>query len=214
MFFYHLDQSTHTLSDLVVWSSTRCVVRCRAVVDPMDTLRSILESLSDPQQRHAMMLHMPIAIGLLGAVGLVLFALGRGHRKELRRGCITLYLLGVALTALTEKSGEAALDNLDVSAMTVEALERIETHESMGEQAWLYFIATAALTALTAVRFKRRDLRATALVLAALSGLVTAGYIIATAHHGGALVYVHGVGVPTSENNLTPKVAPPAHEEE
>jgi uncharacterized membrane protein len=178
----------------------------------VDTFKSMLESLGDPQQRHAMMVHLPIAIAMLSAAGLLLFAIGRGRRTWLRRCCIVLYLLGGVLGLLTEKSGEAALDNLDVSTMTAAALERIEAHESMGEQAWLYFLATAALTAMTAVRFKRRDLRTTALVLAALSGLVTAGYISAIAHHGGALVYVHGVGVPTSENNLTPKIAPPAHE--
>jgi len=166
-----------------------------------ELVQSMFEALRHPQQKHAMVVHFPIAISVLGLLGLVALAVKAGRPGALRWGCVGVYLLGAVLAYVAEESGEAAMDRLDTVVMSEAALEHLEAHEEMGGWVWIILLTTAALIALTAVHTKK-TLRLSVLTLAVLSGVIAAGYIAVTAHHGGTMVYQHGVGIPASPNNL------------
>ncbi len=181
-------------------------------------LEDIFQSLADPQQKHAMMIHLPIAVSLLGVFGLAAMMITRGRSRALRWCCVGLYVLGGLAAWTAAEAGEEAMDRLDPAVMTQEALEHLEKHEEMGERVWLFLMLTGAIAAVSASR--RNRVRTASLALALLAGFGTAAYTGVTSHHGGAMVYRHGVGVPTSPNNLnadSPINAnhlPPAHTED
>ncbi len=168
-----------------------------------ETLSSMFEAFGNPQQRHAIMVHLPIALSLLGFVALVLLALTRGRSRSLGLGCVALYALGTGSGWMAQRSGEAAMDRLNPITMAEPAVERLDQHEEMGERVWLLFLVTTACVALLGI-IEKPQLRVVVMTGALLTGLVAMGYVAVTAHHGGALVYQHGVGVPTSQNNLKP----------
>ena len=97
-----------------------------------DVIHAMLESLSDPQRKHALMVHLPIAISVLGLLGLLVLAVSAGRLAGLRWVCVAVYLLGAALAWQAEETGEEAMDRLDTAVMTPEALEHLEAHEELG----------------------------------------------------------------------------------
>lgn len=166
------------------------------------TFGAMLETLSQPQTRHAAMVHLPIAVALLGILALCGFAVTVGRSKAIYWFCVVLYVVGAAVAWMAHEAGEEAVAMLDTSVMTESALERLETHEEMGERVWIWLAVTAAITASTRFVIGRARLRAIVLVVAVLASFASAAYVAVTAHHGGALVYEYGVGTPRSPNNL------------
>ncbi len=177
----------------------------------LDLFSSILESLSDPQQKHAMMVHLPIAISLIGVLGLLVLACTAGRSSVLRWCCVGIYLLGTGTAYLASEAGEHAEHTLDTTTMTQPALEDLEKHEEMGEHVYRYFLGTAVLTALVGIDSDKRFLRPTLLILALLASLATAVRVGEIGHYGGKLVYDYGVGVPATPNNFK-DAAPTSHD--
>ena len=133
---------------------------------PTDLLHALLDSLKHPQMKHAAMVHLPIAISLLGVLGLLALAATGGRSGTLRWVCVAVYLLGVGSAMATAKSGEDAEHSLDIQVITQAALEDLEHHEEMAEKLWLFFAATAGLTAATAIGKDKKSLRAAVTICA------------------------------------------------
>lgn len=166
------------------------------------TFGEMFETLSNPQTRHAAMVHLPIAVALLGVLALFGFAATAGRSKAMYWCCVVLYVVGAGVAWMAEEAGEDAVAALDTSVMTEPALEHLETHEEMGERVTIWLAVTAGLIACTRLTVIKPQWQRVVLVVAVLTGLGAAAYVGVTAHHGGELVYAYGVGTPSSPNNL------------
>jgi uncharacterized membrane protein len=163
-------------------------------------IQSILETRLNPHQQHAMWVHLPIAIAVVGAAGLLAFTLTAGRLGLLRWCCVFLYGAGFLIAQVTARLGAAAMQNLDPSVMTDAALEHLEAHESMGERVPMLLGVTAVLVLLTAIPngWTRLLFLSTSLI----AGVGALGWVTVTAHYGGTMVYRFGVGVPATVNNV------------
>jgi len=161
----------------------------------------ILDAMTQAPARHSAMVHFPIVVSMLGLLGLLGLALTKGQSKKLCYSCVAIYVIGASTAWIAHGAGEDALALLDTSVMTESALERIDTHESMGEQVWIWLAVTAAITAIAGLINQESRLKLVVLALAVLVATGTAIHVVVTAHHGGTLVYQYGVGTPTSPNN-------------
>jgi uncharacterized membrane protein len=161
---------------------------------------SVLEALNDPQRYHAMLVHLPVAIGVLGVVMLIGLMISGGRSAALRWTTVAVYVIGAVVAFLAAEAGEAAHHEMDSAMMTTAAIDAMAEHEELGEKLWMVMLIPAALVAATSVRVKA--VRGGALVLACVGGLFAGGWVALTGHYGGELVYMHGAGVPTSMNNV------------
>ncbi len=157
-------------------------------------MHSLLESLADPHSRHAMLVHVPIVLGLLGIVPLVALACTRFSSRGLRTATIAWFLFLSAASAAAAVSGNAAAQGLENGASPLTADERaaVAVHEHRGERAWIWPLIPAALLVISA-RARWRRTAGTGAVLASLGIAIWFGVI---AHAGGRLVYSRGLGVP------------------
>ncbi len=169
-------------------------------------MNDFLQSLEDPHARHAMLVHLPIVVGMLGFLPVAALLLTRMRSKALIWVCVMMFALASASGWLAVNAGEEAEHRAEEAPMSAAAKETLERHEELGELGWLWpLIPMAALVVSMAVKPDRWKL---ALGGAALAGsLGVGGWVALTAHEGGELVYVHGVGVPGA---ATPSVSPAA----
>lgn len=171
----------------------------------------MLESLQYPQRLHAALVHLPIGAAIFGLVLVMALAISRGRSNGLRWATVAVYLLGMGAAFLAEDAGKDAAGMLTSAGAhrTAEARALLHQHAEMGEAVWIFFLVAAVLTAATWLPW--RVLRRASVVLALASGLAVASWVGVTGFYGGELVYAHGVGVPTSANNL-PVTRTPAQE--
>lgn len=164
----------------------------------------MIESMNDPQVVHAVMVHLPVAIGLLGALGAIVLMLSGAKWSGLRWSLVLMFALGAVAAWFTSETGEDAEAMLSLRGpwpMSELATQELDQHKSLGEWVWVPMLATALLLCLTAV--KSTGLRVLVMLLALVAALGNAAYVAVVAHHGGNMVYIHGVGVPATENNFT-----------
>ncbi|GMV92704.1 MAG: hypothetical protein AMXMBFR82_24820 [Candidatus Hydrogenedentota bacterium] len=154
---------------------------------------SIIETLSNPTMVHAAAVHLPIALGVIG-VPLVYLSCIVGRENEALRWVTAGCYGALAITALIAmQSGEGAMGKVPAQ-LPKEIWEQIEYHEKLARVIWMLGAATAVLVALTAIRI--RSLQVTMSTLAILLSLGTAVWVAIAGHHGGMLVYQHGIGTP------------------
>ena len=172
----------------------------------------MIESLSDPAQRHAMLAHLPIAISVLGVLLAIALLIRAGRSPALRWILVSFYGLGALLSYLAQKAGGEAHHKLDVVGMTQQATHLFEEHAQLGSKLWMAMLACAVLALLTL--FKHKAVRWTTSSLVLIATLATAMMVAEVAHHGGQMVYDQGVGVPTSPNNVNPDTVGHDHDEQ
>ena len=172
-------------------------------------LDSMLNSFRDPPRLHAMMVHFPIVLAVLGTLATLALLVVRGKVGWLRWVTVGIFLAGAVTGFYTASTGEAADDHLSSAnvELTDPANAEFNEHGAMGEKVWMFMAGAGILVALTAVRGPA--LRSMFLVLALAAALATAAWVAVTAHYGGELVYLHGMGVPQSPNNYPPPKTPP-----
>jgi uncharacterized membrane protein len=158
----------------------------------------ICHSLSQPAQRHAMLVHMPIMMSMIALACLVMLSLSRGRSSGWRRTTLVVLILGMLSVKLAQNAGDAAAGQLNYP-LTEQATALLDLHEHMADGLFWFFLVTAALTAITF--FKRFWLRWPATGLALLAGVVLILRVAMVAHAGGLLVYEQGVGVPSNAAN-------------
>ena len=163
----------------------------------------MLDAWNDPAQRHAMLVHFPIVLTLLGAV-LALCLMIFDHRlRSLRLTCGAVLLAATAGAWMAGESGEDALDRqaaLRGEPLSQVAHDKLERHESLGEWVWAPLAAATVCVVISAV--SGRTVRMSMQILALLLTLGATALTATTAHLGGELVYRHGVGVPATGDNV------------
>lgn len=163
---------------------------------------AMTESLHDPAKVHAMMVHFPAAISVIGLVLLFLLTVSGGRSAGMRWACIVVYLIGAGVSFAAHISGENAAGQLDTNNFTNAAFETLNEHSEAGEKVWIPLAVTTVFVALTAINVT--GLRVLMLVGAFLAAIASFAWVSYAAHLGGNLVYTHGVGVPSSQNNQPP----------
>lgn len=158
----------------------------------MPDLQSMIDSINAPQTRHAMMVHFPIVLTFIGAALALLAAILRSN-ITLRVLAIAAQLALIASVFLAVRSGEAA-EGAIKQVLTPEVYELIAEHEEMAEKAWMFGVAAVLLLALGAMFKSTAGIICSWLAVVACAAGI--GWMGATAHYGGTLVYTYGVGTP------------------
>lgn len=152
-----------------------------------------LEVLNNPSMVHAAVVHLPVALAVVG-IPLVYLCMVVARENEALRwvtaGCYAVLALS-AFAAM--QSGEGAMGKVPAE-IPQDIWNHIEHHEEMGEVVWILGLVTMALVALSALRFKW--LAPTVQTLALIASLGTGAWVAMTGHYGGTLVYDHGIGTP------------------
>lgn len=159
-------------------------------------MNEFLQTWQDPHARHAALVHLPVVLGALGAAPLVALACTRFKNATLKWVCVVWFALASAGAALAASAGEDAADGVEHTGAHVTPAEHaaLERHEDLGDGGWMWPLIPAALVALTFV--PRRAVAVASGSLAIAAGVGVAVWIALTAHAGGRLVYVYGLGVP------------------
>ncbi len=166
------------------------------------SIQEIIETYNDPQQMHAMSVHLPIAITILALVFLLLLAVKFRKSMGLRLAIQSLYLVGAAIAFFTAQAGISAHNQIQNAkiGLTKAAQDIMYTHEELGEYVWLALLIPGLVTGLLSI--KKKGWFAPALVLSLIFATASLAYVGVVAHYGGRLVYEHGVGVPCGPNNI------------
>jgi uncharacterized membrane protein len=164
----------------------------------VNPLGQMLEAWGEPAIRHAMIVHFPVVLSVIGLPLAVLAALVSRHRPPVLWTALGVYGLLVVTALMGRWSGEHAEDAISLGE---EAHELLELHESLGDRVWIFAAAACAL--LAASLLEHRVVRLITAWLAVAAGLVVAGWIANTAHHGGRLVYEYGAGTKAPVIGLT-----------
>ena len=187
----------------------------------MEFLTEFSDVWSQPQSRHAIMVHMPIALSLVCLAATFLAAIRMGRSKSLHVTALAL-TLALTVSALTaSRSGENAEGTVK-GALSEAGDVALKEHKEMGEQVWLFGLGGCALLAVGLSGRKRKKnadgsaegqtsrskpLHAASAWSAFVLAVLTAGWTANTGHFGGKLVYEFGAVKPTGETR--PKVALP-----
>lgn len=161
-------------------------------------MNAIIESLSDPHMRHAIMVHLPIVEAMLAPLLLIAWAVSKFKNRTLRFTAVALLALGSLGAAMAANAGEAAEDSLgrNVSPWPAGAEAAVERHEELAEHGWIWPLIPAALLLIGAAPSKA-SWRAVFGVAAIVGSVGVAGWMGLTAHAGGDLVYRYGMGAPS-----------------
>jgi uncharacterized membrane protein len=166
------------------------------------------EIWADPQRIHAAVVHLPVALALLGIPLVYLTAVSNNDKDTLRWLTIASYAALIALALLGQWTGERARDQVPTN-MAPAVYDRLEQHEEMAEKTWMLAAGTAVLVAFSTLRI--RWFRTAMISLAMVASIATGAWVAVTGHLGGDLVYSYGVGTPGKALNrpAPPQPAPP-----
>ena len=156
-------------------------------------LTHFMDAWSDPGMRHAMVVHFPIVLSVVGVPVAVAAALIRDETRAMRWTALVLYVAFALSGMLARNSGHDAHDAV-YGSLSDEAQRLLEEHEELGHKVWLFGAAVAVLVGVSFAR--SRKLRLPSSWLAVAVAVAAAGWVANTADHGGRLVYEHGAGTP------------------
>jgi len=155
----------------------------------MDVIGEMLDSWNDPAARHAMIVHLPVALSVLGVLATLVALSVRTKGHAFRAVAVGVYVLLVGTALLAENSGEAAEGAVN-PAISIEGDERLHDHEELASFVWPLAAGTGVLLILT--WSPQRVVRHAAGALAVVGALTTAGFVAVVGHYGGTLVYDYG----------------------
>lgn len=178
----------------------------------MPIFQDFLDAFQNPSMRHAMLVHFPVVLSIIGIPFAVLAALLKVDRNALRWATLGLYLAMTLAAYLARESGEDAEEAVEGS-LSRAGHEELEEHQHHGHNLWLW---PAGVSALLGISFARpKGLRLGSSWLAVAVGVVAAERVARTADHGGRLVYEYGAGTPddlaaifVTEDNADPPADP------
>jgi uncharacterized membrane protein len=167
---------------------------------------SLLETLSNPTMVHAAIVHLPVALAIVGVPLVYISSVVVRENQALRWVAAGCYATLAVTAVIAMQSGEGAMGK--IPAQLPKALwDQIEYHEQMARAIWILGAVTASLIALSAIRI--RPVQLTVSTLAMLLSLGTAVWVGLTGHQGGMLVYEHGLGTPAMQYLYTDAANPP-----
>ena len=94
-------------------------------------LDELARSFADPQTRHAIIVHFPIVLSALGAIGLLVCLFST--RAWPRAGTFLILLALVAGSFFAKQSGEGAEGAVE-GLLSAEGAAVLEKHEELGEK--------------------------------------------------------------------------------
>ena len=141
--------------------------------------------------RHAMVVHFPIVLSVVGIPTAVAAALIQDKTKAMRWTALVLYLVLTLSAWMGGRSGHGAHDAV-YGSLSDEAQRLLEEHGQLGTTVWLFGAAVAVLVGVSFAR--KRTVQLSASWLAVVVAVAAAGWTANTADHGGRLVYEHGAG--------------------
>ncbi len=153
----------------------------------------MLETLFRPQLLHAVLVHFPVALAILGVPVVYLCALYASNSRVLVRLAAVIYAVLTLFALLAMFSGTAARRAVPAT-VDAEVWELIHRHEWMGSHVWMFAAVTTVLLVLSFIQLNW--FRVLVIALAMATSLATAIWVAMTGHYGGILVYEHGVGTP------------------
>lgn len=166
-----------------------------------ETFSDMLNMLTDPQRLHAATVHMPIGFTILGLLAVIAMAINLGKNNTLRWATVILFLLAATTGWIAVITGESTYEQIEHYGQVSEtAHDLIHEHEELAEKMPPILLGVAVAVALTAI--PNVLVRILFLVVALLGSMGVTGAMSVVGHWGGELVYVHGVGVPTTDNNF------------
>ena len=163
----------------------------------MDIINEMIQASQHPPRLHAMVVHFPIAISVIGLIMLFVLAFTGGKSNGWRWACVLVYAIGAGTAFVAFQSGQQALSDASSSLTSDAVSELASRHEEMGEKVWIFLAVTTVLIAVTAIPYP--PCRIGFLVLSILAGIATAGWVAVTGHEGGTLVYMHGIGTRSTQ---------------
>jgi len=148
------------------------------------------------QEAHAIAAHLPVALSVIGVVGVLAALIARTQRDALRWAVVGLYIVLAACAYISGQTGEKA--RLAVSGSISPTIwETIDRHEWLADRVWMFGLGTAVVMAASIAA--SGGLRTSMSVVTVLASLATAGWVGLTGHEGGTLVYEHGIGIPPDQ---------------
>ncbi|MFM9958629.1 MAG: hypothetical protein ACKVZJ_11175 [Phycisphaerales bacterium] len=159
---------------------------------------STFSLFSDPHARHAIITHWPIVMCAVLPLLVLLVAFTKGKNKTLIYVALGASIVACASAFMAEQSGEAAEFSLNARYQPISAAEAaaLHEHEELGEGGWLWPLIPMAFLGVLTVPTKRSMTRWVLIAMALLGSVAGVVWVSMTAHAGGKLVYVHGLGVP------------------
>jgi uncharacterized membrane protein len=135
---------------------------------------------------HAMLIHFPIALLIVGFLFEVLSLIWK--KDYLKQGAFYLLILGALGTLVSYLSGNAAGEGIEEGPLK----NPLELHEQAASISLWLSLATAALYSIIIIaKFRKSWLKVISVVLFA----TVIGSIARTGYLGGQLVYKHGAGI-------------------
>lgn len=163
------------------------------------------QAFEDPASWHAMVVHFPIVLGSLACLPILAALVFRlRHKALLWVGLAMLVLMSISVFVAIQ-AGEAADDGLKISDLMPREEGAIKRHEELAEKGWIWPLIPAALLVVALVPMNRpwgKVVRTTAASLAVVGALGVGTWVGITAHAGGQIVYVYGVGPPDRGTKL------------
>lgn len=159
-------------------------------------LNDLMQTWNDPHARHAMLIHWPIVLAVLGAAPLLGLAYTKWKSTPMKVVCIAWFVVLSGVAWFAAEAGEDATGGVYGSTPPLTSAEAnaVHEHEELGESGWLWALIPVVFTFITFA--PNRRLRMWAGIAAIIAALGVAGWAITTAHAGGKLVYEYGLGVP------------------
>ena len=158
-------------------------------------LDQLLQVWRDPHARHAALVHIPIALGLLGFLPVLALAFTGFRNRTLKLSAAGLFFIASAGALPAEDAGEDAAENVKAaSSLTQVEAGALHDHEELGESGWIWPLIPAGLLLISLVNKKPVRIGSGVLSLAGALGVTVWGG--RTGHAGGRLVYIYGLGVP------------------
>jgi len=170
----------------------------------MTSLGELLEAMADPRMRHAAVVHLPVALSVLGLPLALALPFTRKRALPLRWIVCGLYLALTATALVATQSGAAARVELGESANAARIL--LERHEWMARRVWILALLTASTAAAAGLAAPRV---AHASLAVCVTGAATCAlWVGLVGHHGGTAVYAYGAGTPSPLTDRDLEVEP------
>lgn len=152
----------------------------------------ISEYIPSTQELHAIAAHLPVALSMLGVLGVIAAISIRTHRESLRWVVVGAYILLAGAAFFAAETGEDARAQIS-GAVSKSIWDTIDRHAFLAEKVWMFALATAVLMAVSVAA--KGGLRIAMNAVTLVASITTAGWVAVTGHHGGTLVYHHGIGI-------------------
>ena len=153
--------------------------------------------LNDEHARHALLVHFPIVLSLIGVIPLVALAFTGFKSVTLKWVCIGCFALASLGGYFAKDAGHDAASHVIREMLpkpTKAERSAIGRHADLGNDVWFWSLLPAVLIGVSLTPKRKVAVIAGSLGLAA--GIWAGVWVARTGDAGGRLVYVYGLGVP------------------